>query len=659
MSVIYIRSSRPHDLEAEGQANAVKKRKWRVSIRVNNNAPTSADIEDPFLQVDYKGVFEQYLRSSDRPRWSSQNPIPEEEDAIELAEKRIEEYGRLLFDQLDNQTGLFNSGESEAQIYVVEHHENRAVGNGGIHCLAWELLESVEIARLPKLRLRVTRVSDFPAPRFLEPPRPDGPRLAAIQADRNATFNILLVIARDFSRTGAERDPEPDLAQWPLMNIQKKLRSRLTLEIVRPGSLEELDRHLDIRAKQNVDFNLVHFDLHGRIMRNESGVPVPWLLFARQHRPSASEYSFPQTQLAKAEAVAEVLSRHRVENVVLNACLSAYNRSGAATNLAHIFLRHGISNVSAMWYYVHWKTVKTYVEAFYDKLLIECLDFHVAAQRARESLRRQPTSLAERTFQDFFLCVNYARDVHRTDSMLREVSPSPSAKSHELTITLSNTSTRSSRSGIRIKSPSRFADSFGFDDEPILRLRLHLLELEYKLMTFRIIYASDLDQAGSDLNGTLGKMVNMWLNTNLIDEVHYYKAKDFSKRNLISGAVSVSPRTKHTRLSHGGPLQRLFPRTVDSLRQTLHIVKEVDSVVDPGMQADKLENQRREERRFLAQEGLQQFASKLHEEGCSYMIFVGSQNAQWWRTYLQALNGEWWLNMPWSFAVHTRFTKEM
>ncbi|KAG8409904.1 hypothetical protein J3458_018981 [Metarhizium acridum] len=365
MSVIYIRSypSRPHELEAEstttssngkGSNPAVRKRKWRVSIRVNNNAPTLADIEDPFRQVDYKGVFEQYLRSSDRPRWGSQNLIPDQEglDAIALAEKRIEEYGRLLFDQLDNQTSFFKTGDSEAQIYVVEHHDYHAVGNaaGGIHCLAWELLESVEIARLPKLRLRVTRVSDFPARRLLQPPRPDGQRLAGIQADPNATFKILLVIARDFSRTGAERDPEPDLAQWPLMNLQKRLRSRLTLEIVRPGSLEELDRHLGIRAKQKVEFNLVHFDLHGRLMRNESGVAVPWLLFARQHRPSASEFSIPQTQLAQAEAVAEVLSRHQVENVVLNACLSAYNRSGPATNLAHIFLRYGISNVSAMWY---------------------------------------------------------------------------------------------------------------------------------------------------------------------------------------------------------------------------------------------------------------------------------------------------------------------
>jgi hypothetical protein len=218
---------------------------------------------------------------------------------------------------------------------------------------------------------------------------------------------------------------------------------------------------------------------------------------------------------------------------------------------------------------------------------------------------------------------------------------------------------KSFRSGIWVKASPRLGDSLILGDEPIMRLQMHLLELEYKLMTFKIVYASDLLQAGSDLNATLDKMVNMWLNTNLIDEVHYYKAKDFGKRKLLSGGVSVSPREKRTRTSNGGPLQRLFPRAVGALRQTLHIVREVDSVVDPGMQADEVENQRREERRFLAQDGLQKFSQKLHADGHSYMMLVGSQNAPWWRTYLQALDGVWWLDMPWSFTEHTRYIKEM
>lgn len=90
-----------------------------------------------------------------------------------------------------------------------------------------------------------------------------------MQANSAETFRVLLVVARDFSRTGADRDPEPDLAQWPLMRVHKKLRSRLLLEVVRPGSCEELEDHLVTRAAQGVQFHLVHFDLHGRVMRDE------------------------------------------------------------------------------------------------------------------------------------------------------------------------------------------------------------------------------------------------------------------------------------------------------------------------------------------------------------------------------------------------------
>ena len=286
MNVIYIRSypTRPQEIDGEDATSSsstgsedtdplTKRRKWRVSVRVNDHDASSAVLEDPFLEVQYRSVFEQYLRSSDRPRWSSQALAGEEEEEedIDRSEDLIRSYGENLFAQLELQTGLFTHGDAEAQLYVVEHYDNdqTAKAASGVHCLAWELLESVQIARLPKLRLRVTRISDFPARRLLQPMQAPPQRLAAVQADPNATFKILLVIARDFSRSGAERDPEPDLAQWPLMNLQKKLRSRLTLEIVRPGSLEELERHLEIRAAQNVQFNLVHFDLHGRIMRDE------------------------------------------------------------------------------------------------------------------------------------------------------------------------------------------------------------------------------------------------------------------------------------------------------------------------------------------------------------------------------------------------------
>ncbi|KAJ6442183.1 sterol o-acyltransferase (APE2) [Purpureocillium lavendulum] len=652
MDVVYIRSypARPNDVDsssATASDAANLRRSWRVSIRVNGHDPITTAITDPFQEVQYRTVLETYLKSSDRAKWSTHNLTETHtssnggggggggrdddvgrariDEEASRAERVIREYGENLLAQIELGAGLFGVGVTEAQIFVVEHHDVDPTNAtlGGIHCLAWELLEAVQPAHLPKLRLRVTRISDFPARRSLRPMLPAPVPLATVQADQSARFKVLLVVARDFTRTGTDRDPEPDLAQWPLVRLQKKLRSRMQLEVVRPGSREELEHHLQLRASQRVEFNLVHFDLHGRIMRDENGILVPWLLFAKPH--DGSEYIMPETNLTKAEEVAELLARYQIENVVLNACLSAYNRTGPATNLAHIFLKHGIQNVSAMWYYVHWQTVATYLEAFYEQLLVKCIDFHVAAQRGREGIRRHPTTRTGREYHDFFLCVNYARNVHRTESMMREVSPSPSARSQESST--SNKSGRSPRLGGGWKpSTPRLGDSLYLGDEPVMRLQLHLLELEFKLTTFRVVYASDLRQGGSDLNATMERMINMWLLTNLVDEVHYYKAKDFAKRKLMGGVIS--PRERRTRATSGGYLQLLFPRSVRALRQTLHVVREVDAVMDPGWQADEGENIRLERRRFLAHEGL------------------GRGNAQWWMQYLHHLEAEDRRNPP-------------
>ena len=361
---------------------------------------------------------------------------------------------------------------------------------------------------------------------------------------------------------------------------------------------------------------------------------IPWLLFAKRHNVILDKnYGVPQTHLARAESVAHLLARHKVENVVLNACLSAYNRNGPATNLAHVLLKHGIRNVSAMWYYVHWQTVATYLDTFYNELLVKWTEFHVAAQRGREAIRRKPTNRTGREYQDFFLCVNYARGAHRTDSMAREPSPTPSVQSQ-------NSSTSSSSLRAMWKSSPRLGDGLAVlpADEP-MRMKLHLLELEYKLTTFRIVYASDLRRADSRLEQTMDRMVSMWLTTNLVDEVYVYRGKDLAKRHILTDSLPYYER--RPRVAGFGYLQLLWPRMVRPLRQALHIVRDMDAIIDPGMQADEMQNRRSEERRRNAEANLERLARRVHEAGDSYLLFVGGQDLQWWRTYLEHLNGEW------------------
>lgn len=389
---------------------------------------------------------------------------------------------------------------------------------------------------------------------------------------------------------------------------------------------------------------------------SRNGDDVPWLLFAKRFDyMEGYGYNVPETQWTKASAVAELLAEHQIENVVLNSCLSAYNRTTSTSNLSQIFLRRGIQNVSSMWFYVHWQTAATYLHTFYYELLLKGVGFHIAAQKGREAVRETPTLRNGRQCHDSFLCVNYARRAHRTDSWIsRDPSPSPSAMS--LDSSTSNTSARSSRNtGWRATTP-RLGDSIVIGDEPVIRLKLHLLQLEYKLITFRIVYASDLHDTQSNLHYTIDRMANMWLSTNLINKVCYYRAKDFvTNWNFFSNSV---PSKEKTRASSRGYLSFLFPKTVTPLRQTLHIVQDVDTVLDPGRLKDESENRRNLVRCGVAQERLQKFARDIEADENSYLIFLGRQDAQWCRKKLPGIGMAWWLQMPWNYKASKRYTHD-
>lgn len=293
MDAVYITSytGRPSTAESviEAPSNgaaAPPHRRWKLTIRLNGQQPRphtyDVALVDPFVDADYHTVFEKYLRITDRTPWSpttlSAGPVPSavpppgSPDDISRIERQIYGYAHSLLSQLRLPEDLLRPQATDLQLFVVEHHETdhgagAAAVAAGIHCLAWELLESIRLPTLPNLRPRVSRVTEFPVRRALRGGLlPKMQTLAQVQADPSSMYKVLLVVARDFSKTGADRDAEPDLAQYPLMSVQKKLRSRMLLEVVRPGCVEELGAHLRTRSMQGVQFNLVHFDLHGQVL---------------------------------------------------------------------------------------------------------------------------------------------------------------------------------------------------------------------------------------------------------------------------------------------------------------------------------------------------------------------------------------------------------
>lgn len=356
-------------------------------------------------------------------------------------------------------------------------------------------------------------------------------------------------------------------------------------------------------------------------------------------------------QFSKASVVADVLVEYRIENVVLNACLSAYNGTNSSANLSHIFLQRGIFNVSAMWYYVHWQTVATYLERFYVELLLKGTEFHAAAQAGRYEIRSRPTVSGGRLCKDHFICVNYTRESHWADGMDigRDPSPAPSTSSNDSM--MSATSMRSFKTASWRPSTPKLGDAQIASDEPVMRMKLHMLELEYKLFTYHIVYGSDLNRVESDMDISVENVIGMWMATNLLDEVCFYRGKDFARRALRSKSIPFRDRRSR---SSGGYLQMLFPKPIKSLQtSTLHVVRDLDEVLDPGWQADDEENRKAEDRRLLAFDNLQRFAQQVHSEG-SYMLILGKQDPQWWTRNLQFLDGVWWLALPWSLSINNR-----
>ncbi|KAK7212967.1 hypothetical protein V2G26_020145 [Clonostachys chloroleuca] len=637
---------------APTSANGATHRSWILSVTINNRSPHEFELNDPFTEDEYKSILEPYLRHSEKPSLLLTADDVAAPLDVQGAELKIDDYTENLFAQLDKKLELRNSGVAKYHIFVVEDHSSRRPSENahGIQCLAWELLESMD-----KPCMRITRVANFVLGGSGGTQQPRVPQeLSSVRS--GYLVKVLLVVARDFTLSGTDRDPEPDLAQYPLMTVQKKLRTkgkgRMLLEVVRPGSREELEQHLRIRSRQDVFFHIVHFDLHGIVQEDEQGRMVPWLLFAKKHDETVGQpYNLPGTCLAKADSIAEVLAKYKVENVVLNSCLSAYNRHESGTNLAQTFLRHGISNVSAMWYYVHWQTVSTYLETFYNELLVNQVDFHVAAHRGREAIRRKYADKTGRRYKDFFICVNYTRESRHINHASRDRSPSLSDQSQD--------SSNSSSSRVKWKPPAALLGDnlMAPMDEPI-RMKLHLLELEYKLTTFRVVYASDLQRSDAKMETTIDQMISMWLATNLVDEVYFYRAKDLDKPNMVLDGLPY--REKRTRL-HGSRYlpSSMVRESVRSLRQKLLVIRGIDDVLDPGTQAYPEDNQRNEKRRRNVEDTLARLTDRLHKEQNSYLLFIGGQDAQWWRGHLEHLDGQWWLHMPWNITVHSRYNRDI
>ncbi|KAI0880979.1 uncharacterized protein GGS22DRAFT_78577 [Annulohypoxylon maeteangense] len=244
-----------------------------------------------------------------------------------------------------------------------------------------------------------------------------------------AEYRVLLVIARSFKKNIDQRyvDYPASLIQGPLLNIARRTKERgltpkLHIDVVRPGTVDELDEYL--KPGCDKPYDIVHFDLHGKIGpvkppvrswvggRSKASAPgentapelQSYLRFARPYDPKLASFGRRDNAIemllhddaslhdVPVKEIAEKLQRCNISKVTLNACLSSYAQSQIFLNMCHTFISYGIAHVSAMSFQILESTAEVYYTAFYESLILRGEEFHVAAASGREALRANNNS---------------------------------------------------------------------------------------------------------------------------------------------------------------------------------------------------------------------------------------------------------------------------
>jgi hypothetical protein len=188
---------------------------------------------------------------------------------------RLLKYGQELL----KRTGLKKrlNGRICSQISIHEDvslpaQAERNIEYRSIHSLLWEVLEDPGLwhtTRHPR-PVQIARVVTHYNARTAS----QDPMLHSVIQN---SCRILLVIARSFQYkvTGSgmtAADYSPELIQGMLLDIATYLEhngiySYLSLDIVRPGTFDSLEKFMEWRYKAGVTYDLVHFDLHGVVDR--------------------------------------------------------------------------------------------------------------------------------------------------------------------------------------------------------------------------------------------------------------------------------------------------------------------------------------------------------------------------------------------------------
>ena len=431
----------------------------------------------------------------------------------------IQTYGEQLFEQIFAQRDAYSNYRQErnnlAQVTI--EIVSRTPEFQAIH---WEALRDPDLPRpfaidCILLRKYVQSVS------------------SQAQVAESPLINLLVVIARP----NEERDVGYRTISRPLMEAIQHSKLRVKVELLRPGTYEALERHLE--EKGSGFYHIIHFDVHGGLLQYQQYEQIrqqtqldPHLYDSPYGRQSflapysgVKAFLFLETETkgkadpVEAQQLAELLTGKSIPICILNACQSAKQISPALdqrekaeaeatdegetsgeTSLGSRLMTAGMQMVVAMAYSVTVSAAKLtmtklYTELFKEKNINEALRLsrrELFNQKERKASYNQKINL-----EDWLLPVVYC---HRQVNLnLREFTL---AEKREYLLQRSK--------DYRFPTPT-----YGFVGRD-----LEILKLEKALLRHNILLLQGM--GGTGKTTLLNYLRQWWRTTNFAGQVFYF-----------------------------------------------------------------------------------------------------------------------------------------
>jgi tetratricopeptide (TPR) repeat protein len=220
-------------------------------------------------------------------------------------------------------------------------------------------------------------------------------------------LRVLLVV----SRPKGKADVAYQSIARPLLAKLQASSARVSVDVLRPPTLQALERRLADAAARGERYHVLHFDGHGEIRKNGQ-TSEGFLLF--EARGGGSD-------AVSADEFGRVLERYPVAALVLNACRSAMAAQGdsAESAIAARLVRSAAATVVAMSYAVYVVAAAEFMTAFYEALFAG-QSVARAVRNGRWGLRRsdlRPSPKGPLPLGDWIVPVLYSREDIRFTSL--------------------------------------------------------------------------------------------------------------------------------------------------------------------------------------------------------------------------------------------------